>query len=1214
MKKALPYIFVGIVIFAFGWKTNFNRLFEPELPKIAAHLSKTIELKKADALLEIELLDNHFEEKGTQYTRIKETDYYASLFQEKGIILAAYENNELIFWSDNTIAFDYLLGPGIPEEQYLLLENGWYGLTLQLISGREYYAFFLIKTAYPYHNQFLSDYFQKDFKIDPEIGIALSAYEHSEPVIVNGSKVFHIFQGKGKGHLGSWINLFLLFFGAVLLIVGLERLFLFKAKQPWWLLVFPILLLILRFASISVCNSLSELALFDPALYASSSLFPSLGDFFINSLLVVYIAYFTRKYIAHRFSKKAGVAVSTILVILLLTYGLLISPLIIGLIENSSINFNLSDVFDIDAYSIIGVSSIGLLLYSFFLFTAAINQISNTPHLSHRNKLLALAFASGFHFIIAHYIGAVDLKLIIWPIVALALVSALLPENGLRMPFLKALLLLFLFTGLAWYFVLKYEAKRERQQRVAYAEKLASDEDPVTELLFLSVEEAIQKDSLLHQTISRPDRFSNEILSQQIANAFIDRYWNKYNISIQIYKPDSSYWGVLPDVKPPSFEEFTQLIEKHGFESTSSPNLFHLYNYPENLSYLARIPISSNSGELLALAVIGFQARIFPDEIGYPELLIEESSLALKDPADYSFARYVDNKLIASQGEYNYRIVPELYDDNQEKFNFKEYNNFNHLVHRPDDRTVIVVSKTNQSFFEILTVFSYLFAFYGLALLLLSSIISPGIFKFNMLNDLNMKIQFLSAGIILTTLLTFGLATRFYAERQFKEKNYSVLSEKTQSVLIELEAQHKRQSTLTPAMIDQISSQLRRLSYIFFTDINVYNSKGELVATSQPKIFESGLIAPRMNARAFVKININHKSDYVQEEQIGSLTHLSAYVPFRNENNDILAYVNLPYFARQDALEQEISRLIITIVNIFVLLFALSIIAAIFISDWITKPLQLLQNSLSRIELGKQNESIEYAGSDVIGELVKEYNRKVKELEYNAEQLARSERESAWREMARQVAHEIKNPLTPMKLNLQLLQKAVADGADNIEERFNRTASSLIEQIDNLTQIANEFSNFANMPRAEFEQVNLNQLVQSVVDLYRELPDQQVVFNPYTTQNPFVRADYKQLSRALQNLIKNGLQAAREGEIPVVEVVISLVDNNYLLTISDNGVGISDEMRSKIFQPNFTTKSTGMGLGLAMVKNIVQNMNGKIWFEDKANGGTIFLIEIPKSD
>jgi hypothetical protein len=167
LKKALPYIFVGIVIFAIGWITNFNRLFEPELPKIATHLSNTIELKKADALLEIELLDNHFEEKGTQNTRIKQTDYYASLFQEKGIILAAYENNELIFWSENTIAFDYLLGPGIPEEQYLLLENGWYGLTLQLISGREYYAFFLIKTAYPYHNQFLSDYFQKYLKIDP---------------------------------------------------------------------------------------------------------------------------------------------------------------------------------------------------------------------------------------------------------------------------------------------------------------------------------------------------------------------------------------------------------------------------------------------------------------------------------------------------------------------------------------------------------------------------------------------------------------------------------------------------------------------------------------------------------------------------------------------------------------------------------------------------------------------------------------------------------------------------------------------------------------------------------------------------------------------------------------------------------------------------------------------------------------------------------------
>lgn len=1213
MKKAFLYIIAGILLFVFGWMANFNQLFEPELPMIAEQLAHNLGLKKEDAIREIEKLNIHFETKGVQKTRIKEADYYASLFLEKGIVLTAYENNELVFWSDNSISFDYLLSPGIPEEQYLLLENGWYGLTLQLIGGREYYAFYLIKTAYPYHNQFLKDEFQKDYNIDPEIGITLTAYEHSEPVIINGDSVFHIFQGKGKGDLGYWINLFLLITGAVFIIKGLEQILIAKSPNKWWLLLFMPALLVLRFISLPLSSKLSALHIFDPALYASSSVFSSLGDLFINSFLLVYIAYFAQKHIAPKFSKQAGVALSTILVLLLLTYGLIITPVIIGLIENSSINFNLSDVFAIDVYSLIGVTSIGLLLFSFFLFATTIIHVSNTRQLSQRNKFLILAFASGIHLIVAHFFNVVDLKLIAWPIVILAFVALLVPENNGRTPFLKAVFLLFIFSGLAWYFILKYEAKRERQSRIAYAEKLASDEDPVTELLFLSVEESIQTDTLLHQTILRPDRFTNEILSQQIANAFIDRYWNKYNITIQVYKPDSSYWGVLPDVRPTSFEEFSQLIEKHGFESTSSPNLYHLYNYPENLSYLAKIPIKTVIDESIAIVVIGFQARIFPDEIGYPELLIEESSLTIKEPTDYSFARYVDNKLVASKGEYNYRIIPELYEDIKEKFAFEEYNNFNHLVHRPDDRTVIVVSIRNQSFFEILTVFSYLFAFYGLLLILINSYSATGLFKVNVFNDLNVKIQFLSAGIILITLVTFGLSTRFYAERQFKEKNYSVLSEKTQSILIELEAQHKKQILLTPAMIDQISSQLRRLSYVFFTDINVYNSMGELVATSQPKIFESGLIAPRMNPKAYVKMNINHKSDYVQEEQIGSLTHLSAYVPFRNENNDILAYVNLPYFARQDALEQEISRLIITIVNIFVLLFALSIIAAIFISDWITRPLQLLQASLSRIEFGKQNESIEYAGSDVIGELVKEYNRKVKELEYNAEQLARSERESAWREMARQVAHEIKNPLTPMKLNLQLLQKAVADGADDIEQRFERTSKSLIEQIDTLTQIANEFSNFANMPRAEFEQVNLHQLVQSIVDLYRELPNQQVIFKPNPGLNPVVRADYKQFSRALQNLIKNGLQAAREGVMPLVTIEISQIENTFLLTVTDNGVGIPDEMRSKIFQPNFTTKSTGMGLGLAMVKNIIQNMNGKIWFEDAAENGTIFFIEMPVS-
>jgi two-component system, NtrC family, nitrogen regulation sensor histidine kinase NtrY len=1211
LKKSGILIAIGILLIALGWAADFNHFFYPKLTDVAIHLAAEIEQKKQSCRQEIDALHKKFEKNGLTTTRIRTTNYYSDLFEKKGIILAVYEQNELVFWSDNRVAFDYLLGPGIPEEQYLLLENGWYGLQWEMRGEREYYSFFLIKSAYPYHNQFLSDEFQRDFNLDNGVEITLANKTGTTPVLVNNSPVFHITRATIAPQTGLWLNLILLILGVVLFIIGMEQVIVRKFHRWYWLMLWPLILILLRWFSLPVGSYFSGIQLFDPSLYASSAFFPSLGDFFLNGLLLAYIAYFvkTRVVLLCRIKPHRAVAALSILPVLIL--GLIISPLIIGLIENSSIIFNLSDLFDVNGFSVLGIGAVGLLLYAYYLLAVSSVWICGFRKLNIQKRFSALVLALMTHVIVALFIGISDLYLIMWPVAAIALVIVFHGEMNAELHFKNAAVLLFAFTGLVWFFILKYESRREHNIRTAYAEKLASDEDPVTELLFVSVEAALQEDTLIRQTLLMPDRFSNEILSLQIANEFTDRYWNKYNLSIHTYKPDSSYWGILPDMRPPSFNDFELLIQKHGFQSTTSPNLYHLYNYPENLSYLARIPILKKDNQLVAIVFIGFQARIFPDEIGYPELLIDESSAATKGTGEYSFARYVDNKLIASQGDYVYRIIAELYQDNQERFEFENYNGYSHLVHRADDRTIIVVSKKKSSFFESITVFSYLFALFGLTLFILQLLSTPVLFKSTVLNHLSIKIQLLSGSIILVTLVTFGLVTRFYAERQFKEKNYSVLREKTQSVLIELEAQHKHQTALTPALIDHISTQLNRLSYVFFSDINVYNPKGELVATSQPKIFDSGLIAPRMNSRAFVKISINHKSDYVHEEKIGSLTHLSAYVPFRNENNDILAYVNLPYFARQDALEQELSQLIVTIVNIFVLLFALSIVAALFISEWITRPLQLLQASLSRIELGKQNEPIAYSGGDVIGELVKEYNRKVSELAFNAEQLARSERESAWREMAKQVAHEIKNPLTPMKLNLQLLQKAVADGADDLEARFERTSRSLIEQIDTLTQIANEFSNFANMPRAQFEEVALNDLVSGVVDLYRELPGQKVLFSPDPMLAPMVRADYKQLSRALQNLIKNSLQAARDNIEPEVKIEISAAQKGYVISITDNGTGISPDMRSRIFQPNFTTKTTGAGLGLAMVKSIVQNMNGKIWFEDAPNHGTIFFIEIP---
>jgi two-component system, NtrC family, nitrogen regulation sensor histidine kinase NtrY len=252
------------------------------------------------------------------------------------------------------------------------------------------------------------------------------------------------------------------------------------------------------------------------------------------------------------------------------------------------------------------------------------------------------------------------------------------------------------------------------------------------------------------------------------------------------------------------------------------------------------------------------------------------------------------------------------------------------------------------------------------------------------------------------------------------------------SIAKEIDIRLDEVEEITPDLVEWLNRELGRMSNVFRTDINIYGTDGSLVASSRPEIFYRGLISRRMNSRAFNEIFNNFQINYFQPEEIGTMSYLSAYRPVINNAGEFLGVINLPYFVKQDRYSQELSTIVVAFINLYVLLFLASIIVAIFIANQITRPLVLIQENLRKIELGKRNEPINYSRNDEIGSLVREYNKKVDELAVSAELLARSERESAWREMARQVAHEIKNPLTPMKLNIQHCRGPVGKGRSTI--------------------------------------------------------------------------------------------------------------------------------------------------------------------------------------
>ena len=280
------------------------------------------------------------------------------------------------------------------------------------------------------------------------------------------------------------------------------------------------------------------------------------------------------------------------------------------------------------------------------------------------------------------------------------------------------------------------------------------------------------------------------------------------------------------------------------------------------------------------------------------------------------------------------------------------------------------------------------------------------------------------------------------------------------------------------------------------------------------------------------------------------------------------------------------------------------------VANWLTRPLRQLQNQFKQIGLNRKDHSIKYDKNDEIGLLISAYNTMLVQLQQSADMLAKSEREGAWKEMARQVAHEIKNPLTPMKLSIQHVQRLMESNPHEAEEQMKKITPVLLEQIEALSNIATEFSDFWKLPPPHLEDIALNTFIQSVLPLYADYSSIQFTFNP-SIENAFIKADKDQLLRVLNNLINNAIQALQDNQQGKISLSIRKEETKLVVSVTDNGTGIDDAVKAKIFQPNFSTKSYGTGLGLSMCKRIVEQHGGTIWFESEPGKGTVFYFAIP---
>jgi signal transduction histidine kinase len=481
------------------------------------------------------------------------------------------------------------------------------------------------------------------------------------------------------------------------------------------------------------------------------------------------------------------------------------------------------------------------------------------------------------------------------------------------------------------------------------------------------------------------------------------------------------------------------------------------------------------------------------------------------------------------------------------------------------------------------------------------------------IKQLSLRIRIFLSMILLILLASILIAvvTIYQYKEQTDEYNSGRLDRKENRVKALINYWFKRDNTFpleTKNLPYIFQDKIYEISDTENLTINIYDLEGELVKSSD-SIFDKSDLSTKLSDTILKNILKSREKRFVNTKTLDGNSLQSSYIYINDNRLKPIGILNLEYVQDNTLQDKDLEEFLVRLAYVYVLMFVLAILLAYFISSYITRNIKAITNKMSGTSLTKRNEKIILKDASAeIFTLVKAYNNMVDKLEESAVKLARGEREQAWREMAKQVAHEIKNPLTPMRLTVQSFQRKFDKKDPEINEKIDEYSKTLIQQIDTMSSIASAFSNFAQMPSQKREELNVVEVVKYSLDIFSE---DYISYIP-SKKSIIAELDKSQVIRIVTNLVKNSIQSLSEEEYKNIEVKVSENNGDVIINIADNGKGISEEDRERVFEPKFTTKSSGMGLGLPMIKNIVEAYNGTIYFTSKLNKGTVFKVVLPK--
>ena len=752
------------------------------------------------------------------------------------------------------------------------------------------------------------------------------------------------------------------------------------------------------------------------------------------------------------------------------------------------------------------------------------------------------------------------------------------------------------------YLYYRHANRVENAEMQALAASLSEKRDIRFEKSFGGFVELVKADTALREMVFGESNVLAEVVLGYSKELLFDETMNQYTATLTLCEPNEEITiqpeGYVTDCEVYFLDKLTNNEQKRVGEG-----LYFIDYYTLDPNYLGKIKVYSADSLSFKTLYFEFYKPIAPEGFGFPQLLQETNSTK---PYDYSVAHYRDNILVYKYGKY---IYPSFYNElNIKELGFAIGQGYKHYTQPIDNNKILVISTPRKGWSETTAPFAVFLLGMLIPYLLIYWFIRPRQSKRRSFRQRLQNVVFVTLAI---SFLAIGPVSVIYMRSLYNQKTSAAQFETTRSIAAEMSNDIQIDELINHASRETWGEILQHYAENFFTDLNLYGLDGRLLATTRMEIFDLNLQAPLMNAEAFQAMHQNKALYYTHEERLGKGVYESAYIPLNDRNGNALAYLNTPYFTSATELHNEIRNFVLTYINIILVLLAIALIFVINLTNRLTQPLSLIQSKLGGIKIDRKNEPIGWKGNDEIGALVKQYNQLIVELEKSAAELKRTTTESAWRGVARQVAHEIKNSLTPMRLSVQMLQRNIESGKAT-PEQTQRTANTLIEQIDALSDIASSFSRYAKLPENHPTPLDLAELVGNVVNLYDNAENITFTYLYEKTIDHTYNGDKTNLNSAVGNLIKNAVQAIGTKPDGKIEVRLEAAKTAFTIAVKDNGKGIKDEDKGQIFLPNFTTKTGGSGVGLSLTYNIVQAAGGTISFESQVGEGTEFVINFPK--